>query len=117
MLQYGMRQTAEVINQLTSVERILHYTKLDNEGPFRTPSNKLPPAEWPQKGRVEFKSLYLKYVPTNPPVLNNLNIIIESGDKVCDHNLVIACNIEYFFLDRNCWKNGGGKIITNIGVI
>lgn len=34
MLQYGMRQTAEVVNQLISVERIMTYTKLDQEGPF-----------------------------------------------------------------------------------
>lgn len=37
MLQYGMRQTGEVVNQLTSVERVMQYTKLDREGPFDTP--------------------------------------------------------------------------------
>lgn len=37
MLQYGMRQTGEVVNQLTSVERVMQYTKLDKEGPFDTP--------------------------------------------------------------------------------
>ncbi|ENN75124.1 hypothetical protein YQE_08304, partial [Dendroctonus ponderosae] len=34
MVQHGMRQTAEVINQLTSVDRVMHYTKLETEGPF-----------------------------------------------------------------------------------
>ncbi|KAJ8979912.1 hypothetical protein NQ317_005348 [Molorchus minor] len=37
MLQYGMRQTADVINQLTSVERVLQYTTIETEGPFETP--------------------------------------------------------------------------------
>lgn len=37
MLQHGMKQTAEVVNQLTSVERIMTYTKLDQEGPFESP--------------------------------------------------------------------------------
>ncbi|KAJ8933696.1 hypothetical protein NQ314_013862 [Rhamnusium bicolor] len=37
MLQHGMRQTAEVINQLTSVERVLQYTIIETEGPFQTP--------------------------------------------------------------------------------
>lgn len=37
MVQHGMRQTAEVITQLTSVERVMQYTKLDKEGPFNTP--------------------------------------------------------------------------------
>lgn len=36
MVQHGMRQTAEVINQLTSVDRVMHYTKLETEGPFVT---------------------------------------------------------------------------------
>lgn len=40
MLQFGMRQTAEVINQLTSVERVLQYSTLENEGPFDTPKCK-----------------------------------------------------------------------------
>lgn len=41
MLQHGMRQVAEVINQLTSVERVLQYTKLETEGPFETPKGKI----------------------------------------------------------------------------
>lgn len=98
MLQHGMRQTAEVINQLTSVERILHYTKLDNEGPFQTPTNQLPPSEWPNKGRVEFKSVFLKYVPTDPPVLKDLNIVIESGEKVycISSGFYVTCKDECF---------------------
>lgn len=41
MLQFGMRQTAEVINQLTSVERVLQYSELETEGPFQTPKGKI----------------------------------------------------------------------------
>lgn len=40
VLQFGIRQTAGAINQLTSVERVLQYTKLETEGPFETPQGK-----------------------------------------------------------------------------
>ncbi|XP_056634445.1 ATP-binding cassette subfamily C member 4-like isoform X1 [Diorhabda sublineata] len=82
MLQYGMRQTAEVINQMTSVERILQYTKLDQEGPFESPKGKSPKENWPRRGRIEFRNLSLKYVENEPPVLNNLNFFAMPGEKI-----------------------------------
>ncbi|KAF5273657.1 hypothetical protein FQR65_LT04657 [Abscondita terminalis] len=81
MLQFGMRQTAEVASQMTSVERIMQYTRLDKEGPFDSIPTKKPSRDWPQHGRVEFKNVVLSYVP-DEIVLNNLNFVVESGDKV-----------------------------------
>ncbi|KRT80295.1 ABC transporter ATP-binding protein, partial [Oryctes borbonicus] len=82
MLQYGMRQTAEVANQLASVERIMAYTKLDQEGPFETPQDKKPAIEWPGKGKITFKNMSLRYVADEAPVLKNLDIQIQRGEKV-----------------------------------
>lgn len=48
MLQFGVRQTAEVISQMTSVERILQYTHIERE------------PQW-EKGCKLFKS-FVKYV-------------------------------------------------------
>lgn len=31
MLQFGVRQSAEVVSQMTSVERILDYTQIESE--------------------------------------------------------------------------------------
>ena len=36
MLQHGMRLTAEVVNQMTSVERVLEYTKVVKERDLET---------------------------------------------------------------------------------
>ncbi|XP_063983809.1 ATP-binding cassette sub-family C member 4-like isoform X2 [Diachasmimorpha longicaudata] len=82
MLQYGMSQTAEMVAQMTSVERVLQYTKLENEGPFDSAVNSKPPAYWPPAGRIEFDHVYLRYTQENAPVLKDLNFIIESGMKV-----------------------------------
>lgn len=82
MLQFGVRQTAEVASNMISVERILQYTKLDKEGPFESlPANK-PSRDWPTAGRLVFKNVYLRYAPEDPPVLKNLNFEIKSGEKV-----------------------------------
>ncbi|KAK9869554.1 hypothetical protein WA026_003307 [Henosepilachna vigintioctopunctata] len=82
MLQYGIRQTAEVVNYLTSVERVLEYTQLEKEEPFPAIEKLKPDETWPDKGDIEFQNLYLRYVPTDPPVLKDLNFKIEASEKI-----------------------------------
>ncbi|PBC29424.1 Multidrug resistance-associated protein [Apis cerana cerana] len=82
MLQHGMRQTAEMIAQMTSVERILQFTQLDKEGPFESEPNKKPPAQWPFKGEINFDHLYLRYEDSAPPVLKDLCFTIKPGEKI-----------------------------------
>ncbi|KAK0158233.1 hypothetical protein PV328_009265 [Microctonus aethiopoides] len=82
MMQYGMRQTAEMVAQMTSVERILQFTELDKEGPFDSEPNQKPPSTWPVKGRIIFDHVYLKYSDTDEPVLKDLNLNIDGGSKV-----------------------------------
>lgn len=44
--------------------------------------DKKPPKEWPQKGQIKFQNFYLRYSPDTPHVLKNLNINVESTEKV-----------------------------------
>ncbi|XP_012058527.1 PREDICTED: LOW QUALITY PROTEIN: probable multidrug resistance-associated protein lethal(2)03659 [Atta cephalotes] len=82
MFQWGMRQSAELENQMTSVERILEYNKVDSEPPLESAPNKKPKPEWPQEGKIEFKNVFLRYAPLEPPVLKNLNFIIFPREKI-----------------------------------
>lgn len=77
MVQYGIRQMADVMQQMTSVERIVQYTDVERED--SSPIH--PPANWPSSGHIEFKNVSLWYDKTKP-VLKNLNIDIHPGWKV-----------------------------------
>lgn len=81
MVQMGSQQTTEVINQMTCVERILEYTKLDTEKLAISAQNAIK-GIWPSQGKIEFKRMFLKYAPTEPAVLKNLNFSISAGQKV-----------------------------------
>ncbi|XP_029155458.1 multidrug resistance-associated protein 4-like isoform X2 [Nylanderia fulva] len=82
MVQYGIRQTAETITQMTSVERVLQFTELEKEGPFESNPTDKPSNDWPAKGEIKFDCVSLRYVESKPPVLKSLNFIIEPGMKV-----------------------------------
>lgn len=92
-----------MVAQMTSVERILQYTKLPKEGEWH--SDNPPPQNWPAEGRVSLRNVSLSYDKNEPPVLKvisalsfalhylsryhksfhlaqNLNVTIEPGWKV-----------------------------------
>ncbi|CAB3365433.1 Hypothetical predicted protein [Cloeon dipterum] len=82
ILNWAVRQSAEVENQMTSVERSIEYTKLEQEKQ-PDPSNAFVPQEtWPSEGKVTFKNICLRYNPEQPYVLKNLNVQIAPRHKV-----------------------------------
>ncbi|XP_054158177.1 ATP-binding cassette subfamily C member 4-like [Oppia nitens] len=78
--QTGIRQSAEMENQMTSVERIVEYSKLESEGLID--SEIPPPDEWPDKGSIELRHVYLTYDNSPKPILHDLNCVITGGEKV-----------------------------------
>ncbi|XP_026726077.1 multidrug resistance-associated protein 4-like [Trichoplusia ni] len=81
MLQMAARFTADFLGQMTAVERVLDYTKLPSEE-YMESGPTTPPNDWPKVGQVAFNNVYLNYSPDDPPVLKNLNFVINSGWKV-----------------------------------
>ncbi|KAL1513345.1 hypothetical protein ABEB36_002766 [Hypothenemus hampei] len=82
MFQWGMRQSTELENQMTSVERVVEYSSIEHEGELESKPDKKPPKSWPSEGKIEFKHVGLSYFPTEPPVLKDLNFVIESKEKI-----------------------------------
>lgn len=82
MFQWGMRQSTELENQMTSVERVVEYSSIESEGALDSTPDKKPSISWPEHGEVEFKNVYLRYAPDDPPVLRNLSFLIKPKEKV-----------------------------------
>ncbi|KAK7083945.1 Multidrug resistance-associated protein 4, partial [Halocaridina rubra] len=82
MFQWGVRQSAEVENQMTSVERVLEYSKLEPEAPLDTEKDKSLKQGWPEQGKIMFEDVSLQYGNNEPPVLKNLNFCIKASEKI-----------------------------------
>ncbi|KAF7996675.1 hypothetical protein HCN44_002321 [Aphidius gifuensis] len=82
MLQFTMKQLAELENQMTSVERVWEYTKLENEPPLESLPDKKPKEKWPESGYIKFRNVNMSYDPEEAPVLKNLNFTIGAKEKV-----------------------------------
>ncbi|KAG6850713.1 hypothetical protein H0H93_009871 [Arthromyces matolae] len=77
-----VRQSAEVENNMNSVERIVHYAKsVEQEAPHEIIDTK-PPADWPAQGRVNLKDVVLSYRPELPPVLKGISMTVGAGEKI-----------------------------------
>ncbi|KAJ6577412.1 P-loop containing nucleoside triphosphate hydrolase protein [Mycena capillaripes] len=77
-----VRQSAEVENDMNSVERVLHYaTGVEQEAANEIPENK-PPAPWPSRGEIEMKDIVLKYRPGLPAVIKGISMTVKAGEKI-----------------------------------
>ncbi|SPP73475.1 probable multidrug resistance-associated protein lethal(2)03659 [Drosophila guanche] len=82
MCQWGMRQTAEMENNMTSVERVLEYAQMPSEPPLETAASVKLPAEWPQAGHLRFKELRMRYSPEEEDILRGLNFESQPMEKI-----------------------------------
>ena len=70
----------DVENFMTSVERVITYTKLESEPGYKV--QQLPPKHWPHEGNITFQDVSLKYYPRGPQVLKKINLYIKGGAKI-----------------------------------
>ncbi|XP_055852068.1 probable multidrug resistance-associated protein lethal(2)03659 [Episyrphus balteatus] len=80
--QTGIRQTAELENQMTSVERIMEYADLASEAALESKPIHKPDDAWPQEGRIDFIDAKLKYAKDGEYVLKGLNFTINPREKL-----------------------------------
>lgn len=81
LLQWGIRHSCEVANQLVSVERIQEYSDLERE---RQPKeHKGIRQSWPSDGRIEFRNVTYRYAYESEPVLHHISFEVLPKMKIC----------------------------------
>eukprot|EP00064_Thunnus_orientalis_P009638 superscaffoldBa00001238_g9663 len=78
--QWTVRQSAELENMMTSVERVVEYTELKSEAPWET--KKHPPPDWPSQGLVTFDQVNFSYSTDGPLVLKDISATFQPNEKV-----------------------------------
>uniref|UniRef100_A0A8C7VS14 Multidrug resistance-associated protein 4 n=1 Tax=Oncorhynchus mykiss TaxID=8022 RepID=A0A8C7VS14_ONCMY len=78
--QWTIRQSAEMENMMTSVERVVEYTELESEAPWET--QKHPPPEWPSQGLITFDRVSFSYSSKGPVVLKDMKAMFRPKEKV-----------------------------------
>lgn len=80
MLQFTIRQLAEVENNMNATERLHYYgTELEEEAPLHLIDLD---KDWPQTGRIAFSDVHLRYRKGLPLVLQGLNMEISGGERI-----------------------------------
>ncbi|KAJ9591421.1 hypothetical protein L9F63_002027, partial [Diploptera punctata] len=82
LLQWSVRLSADAENLMTCVERVQEFNSVDKESPMESTLDRKPPADWPSFGKIEFYKVYLRYSIDEQPVLKNICITINPGEKV-----------------------------------
>ncbi|CAG0914441.1 unnamed protein product [Notodromas monacha] len=82
-LPFLLRVKSEFQARMTSVERMVEYIE---DVPQESPSTSIGDSEldpkWPEKGRVAFRHFCCRYRPDLPFALNDVDFLVEAGEKV-----------------------------------
>jgi len=85
-LNWLVRMTSQRENSVVSVERIGEYIATPSEMPLNKgvlPHQTTSPSPtWPEKGKIEIKGYWLRYLKRLPWVLRGVNAIFSPGEKV-----------------------------------
>lgn len=80
MLQFTVRQLAEVENNMNATERVHYYgTELEEEAPLHRVEVD---ASWPEKGHIVFDHTQMRYRDGLPLVLKGLTMDVRGGERI-----------------------------------
>jgi ATP-binding cassette subfamily C (CFTR/MRP) protein 1 len=83
MMQFIVKQLAQVENSMNSTERLVYYSnKLPSEA-TPDPDTLIKPApSWPERGEIKFEGVQMRYREGLPLVLKGLDLHVRGGERV-----------------------------------
>ncbi|KAF7562107.1 hypothetical protein G7046_g2035 [Stylonectria norvegica] len=80
VMQFSVRQLAEVENAMNAVERLYYYgTEIEEEAPLHTVDVR---PTWPEKGEIIFENVEMRYRENLPLVLRGLSMHVQGGERI-----------------------------------
>jgi ABC-type multidrug transport system fused ATPase/permease subunit len=80
MIQFTVRQLAEVENNMNATERVHYYaTALEQEAPLKLMEI---PESWPSQGEIIFQDVEMRYRKGLPLVLQGLTLHVKAGERI-----------------------------------
>jgi ATP-binding cassette subfamily C (CFTR/MRP) protein 1 len=80
MIQFTVRQLAEVENGMNATERLHYYgTQLEEEAPLKTIEVR---ESWPESGEIVFNNVQMRYRAGLPLVLSGLSMHVKGGERI-----------------------------------
>lgn len=80
MIQFTVRQLAEVENGMNATERLHYYgTALEEEAPLHTIDVR---KSWPESGEIIFDNVQMRYREGLPLVLQGLSMHVKGGERI-----------------------------------
>ncbi|XP_051795823.1 ATP-binding cassette sub-family C member 3 isoform X4 [Acanthochromis polyacanthus] len=80
-LNWMVRMTSDLENNIVAVERVKEYSETKTEAPWEV-EDKKPPSEWPMQGNVEFNDYSVRYREGLDLVLKNITLKVKGGEKI-----------------------------------
>ncbi|KAM9715835.1 ATP-binding cassette sub-family C member 3 isoform 2-T2 [Menidia menidia] len=80
-LNWMVRMTSDLENNIVAVERVKEYSETKTEAPWEV-EDKKPPAEWPMEGNVEFSDYSVRYREGLDLVLKGITLNVKGGEKI-----------------------------------
>uniref|UniRef100_A0A0N5AB26 ABC transporter domain-containing protein n=1 Tax=Syphacia muris TaxID=451379 RepID=A0A0N5AB26_9BILA len=81
-LNWAVRITSELETNIVAVERLKEYTESLTEGSKNQLHQRKPNNDWPSKGEIVIKNLYLRYRQNLDYVLKGISVLIQPNEKI-----------------------------------